>query len=243
MSVRDKRALRWTPEEDDVIIAMRPEGISFQAIGARIGRSEKSCSNRHGILRRRGLTADAAARAEEAGAAEEAELPEPWTEEESCRLIQMRNDGYGWEDIAVALARPLMGIRSRYARLQRVQVLEREAAELEQLRQAEEERARRGAAPVALSLVPGSGRPPRPRESIHERLDRLPGGKMWTPETDLWLATSMSRLRDVRAVARAGGLDPEDVRARWYSICPDRAQIGAIDALIAVLRQRLQVAA
>jgi hypothetical protein len=149
-----------------------------------------------------------------------------WTEDEDARLIAWIVAGHPLNRIAAALGRTESAVAQRRGILK------------------DRIGAQRDGSPGAAAHWPARRGVPAPdtaraagavRRRLVARLSARPRGKFWTPGRDLALAQAMAAGAKAADLARDWRCAPEDVQARWLTLCPDRAQVGVVAELIALL--------
>lgn len=114
--------VRWTKEEEDMLIKGRLQGKPYEALAERTGHKERACASKMFWL-----TKNRAARIERIKA--EMGLPAtkpttlragPWTLDEEKRLLDMRAEGVPFKVIAQKMSRPVGGLTQKFYNLRDV---------------------------------------------------------------------------------------------------------------------------
>ncbi len=117
--------VRWTKDEEDVLIKGRLQGKPFKALTELLGRKERTCASKMFWL-----TKNCAARIERIKAEMEPEskIPAtpiyeqgPWTLDEEKRLLEMRAEAVPFKVIALKLNRPVKGVTQKFYNLRDAQ--------------------------------------------------------------------------------------------------------------------------
>lgn len=153
-----------------------------------------------------------------------------WTEVEDARLIEWTVAGQPLTLIAKALGRTESAVAQRRNLLRKRIEGAREVAE-----------GARAVWPVPAGVpVPDPARASGAiRARLQARLADLPRGKFWTVARDLALAQAMAAGGKAADLARDWRCEAGDVQARWLVLCPDRAQVGVVAELIAILGEEV----
>lgn len=211
----------WAPDMEARLRELRAAGYRPKQIATEFGRTEKAI---HSKLARMGIKDVADPVQSPVRPPRLIAPPEKsadWTPGMVARLRQMRTAGASHKAMAQELGRTEKAIGLKVTRLN---ALDRAAA-------------------AGTDAPPPAPRPPRPsvNDPLAVRLDRLKNCPLWPMPLNLQLAVHVKARKTMAeiAVLIGGGLTPEDITAQLAALCPNRARIGALDELIAALRDRV----
>ena len=150
-----------------------------------------------------------------------AEKSAEWTPGMVARLRQLRADGVSHAAIAKEMSRSEKAVGLKITRLN--------AAD-------------RAAAVPATDGKPAPKVKHSPADALTHRLDKMEGSKLWPMSLNLQLAVHAKAGKKMSEICilLGGGLTQEDVSAQLAALCPNRARIGALDEVIAALRDRVE---
>lgn len=172
--------------------------------------------------------------------------PAPWTAEEERRLVQLKQQGYGWQDIAVKIGRPPEGVKFRwYSKLKRgVDKSPEDVADPATPSTTSFPAAVPTAADLSLPQPVHAGgmggdREPAPRDDepvtehpdggviwckdmtradIARHLDSLPCREEWPVRADLMLVTAVIRGDGITGAAEQLKVSRDNALHRWHTL-------------------------
>lgn len=101
----------WNAQEEEALLAMLTRGCRFSEIGARLGRTAAACKQKAARL------LDKESR--EALYGDRLKNKKRWTAEEVRAVVEMRNAGKQWKEVAAAVGRPIGSCMEQFYATQR----------------------------------------------------------------------------------------------------------------------------